>query len=110
MTHQRDRIVKRVMHALEEEQDPGALVRAYFEDDRRAVVEAVRETLQVTREHPDPARLEEVVDRELIEALRLPERPAVGLLPALYTGRGRVAAAATGVLAVILGALLLMLL
>lgn len=109
MTEQRDQIVKRVMYALEEDQDPGVLVHSYFDDDRKAVLEAARQTLDATGEHPDDARLEEVVDRELIEALRLPERTQGGFLPTLYVQRGRLARGA-GILLAVLAVLAVILL
>ena len=43
-------LVKRVIHALDADQDPDSLVSAYFDEDRDAVIQAAIQTLEATRE------------------------------------------------------------
>ena len=81
MTDHRSQIVKRVMHSLDETQDPDALVWAYFDEDRKAVIEATRQTLAATREDASEAKVAEVVDKELLELLRFPVTRSGGLVP-----------------------------
>lgn len=90
MTDHRSEIVKRVMHALDDTQDPDALVWAYFDADRQAVIEATRQTLEATRDDASEARVAEVVDQELLEALRFPvihRGGSVGVVPWLIMHR-----------------------
>ena len=91
MTEQRDQIVRRVVHALADDADPAELVREYFDADRSVVVEATRQTLEATGEDVPEERLAATVDRELIEALRLPPEAGSGALPSLYLNRRKVA-------------------
>lgn len=91
MTEPRDLIVQRVIQSLDAARDPESLVWQYFDADRDAVVEATRQTLEATREDTDPAKIAEVLDRELIEALRFPAEAPGGLLARLYVRRGLVA-------------------
>jgi len=88
----RDKLVRRVVHALEETRDPESLVWSYFDEDRDVVIEATRQTLEATREEVSTEKVAAVVDRELIEALRFPVRPR-GLGVGLYLNRGKVALA-----------------
>jgi hypothetical protein len=81
MADHRTEIVKRVMHALDETQDPDALVWAYFDADREAVIEATRQTLAATRDDKSEAEVAEVVDRELLELLRFPAVHSRGMIP-----------------------------
>ena len=91
MSHHHE-LVQRVIHSLEDSSDPDALVWAYFDEDRDAVIQAAVQTLEATREDADPARVARAVDKELIEGLRFPPNPPGGLLPALYLRRGQLAA------------------
>ena len=75
MLDRHDLIVRRVVTALEDENDPEALVWRYFDEDRDAVVEAAQQTLEATREDASRARVEAAVDPELVEALRFPANP-----------------------------------
>lgn len=93
MHEQRDQIVKRVVHALEQTHDPGELVRAYFDEDRDVVIEATRQTLEATREDVSSERVAAVVDKELIEALRFPVDARRGMSVALYLNRRKAAVA-----------------
>lgn len=108
MSEQRDAVVKRVMHALEDERDPESLVHAYFERERDVVLQAARQTLEATDEPTDAEHLAEVVDRELIEGLRFPTRPPGGLPARLYVHRRRIAAVVSTLAVVVLGMLLLL--
>ena len=92
MADHHDLIVRRVVTSLEEKNDPEALVWRYFDEDRDAVIEAAQQTLEATREDSSRERVEAAVDRELVEALRFPLRPAGGLPAYLYIYRGRLAA------------------
>jgi aromatic ring-cleaving dioxygenase len=96
MSNHRSQIVKRVMHALDETQDPEELVWAYFDADREAVIEATRQTLAATRDDTSQAKVAETVDRELLELLRFPVSRSGGLMPWLIMHR--VGATWTGVL------------
>ena len=91
MSDHHHQLVERVIHTLEETQDPDALVWAYFDEDRDAVIQAAVQTLEATREDADPGKVARAVDRELVEGLRVPANPPGGLLPTLYVRRGRVA-------------------
>ena len=91
MSHHHE-LVQRVIHSLEDSSDPDALVWAYFDEDRDAVIQAAVQTLEATREDADPARVARAVDKELIEGLRFPVNAPGGLLPSLYLRRGRVTA------------------
>ena len=101
MSDHHHELVARVIHTLEETHDPDALVWTYFDQDRDAVIQAAIQTLEATREDPDPGKVARAVDRELVEGLRFPVNPPGGLLPTLYVRRGRVA----GTLMVILAAI-----
>jgi hypothetical protein len=46
----REKIVKRVVQALDETRDLDTLVWSYFDEDRDVVIEAARQTLEATRE------------------------------------------------------------
>ena len=96
------------MHTLGPDQDATTLVRAHFDEERAAVVAAVREALAANGEPADPARVEELVDRELTEALRFPDQPGAGLLAALYVRRGALAAGLASLAAIVLVVLLLL--
>lgn len=87
MTDQRSRIVKRVVRSLEDGQDPDTLVWSYFEADRQALIEATRQTLAATREDTPDAKIEEAVERELVDALRYPERRRGGVVANLWVHR-----------------------
>jgi len=93
VAEQRDEIVKRVVHALEETNEPGELVRRYFDEDREVVIEATRQTLEATREDVSADRVAAAVDKELIEALRFPKDRKVGVAVSLYLHRGEAALA-----------------
>lgn len=95
LVEHRDLIVRRVVHALEETRDPEALVHAYFDEDRDAVIEATRQTLEATREEVSPEKVAAIVDRELIEGLRFPVDRRRSLAASLYIHRGKAALAAT---------------
>ncbi len=95
MSAQRDQIVKRVVHSLEESNDPADVVRAYFDTDREVVLEAARQTLEATRDEVTEDRLAAVVDKELIEALRFPAERRLGVLPVLFLHRRKVAFASS---------------
>jgi hypothetical protein len=99
--------VKRVVHALDERQDPESLVWSYFDEDRDVVIEAARQTLEATREDVSTEKVAAVVDKELIEALRFPREPRTGLAVSLYLHRGRIA---LGTALVTIGTLLSLLL
>jgi hypothetical protein len=103
----RDQIVKRVVHALEDTRDPESLVWAYFDEDRDAVIEATRQTLEATREDVTREKVAALVDRELIDALRFPADPPRSVAISLYLNRGRVA---LGTVLVTIGSLLAFLL
>ena len=107
MSDDRAGIVRRVVRSLEETRDPERLVWSYFESDRDALIEATRETLEATREDTSPEKIEEAVERELIEGLRYPPVSGRGFLPWLWIRR-RVAAACA--VAIALAALALVLL
>lgn len=107
MSEQRDQIVRRVVQALDETRNPDDLVRAYFDDDRAVVIEATRETLEATRERTSPEKVAAAVDRELIEALRLPAEPRPWSVR-LYMNRAKVAAGSGLVVGAALGAWLLL--
>ena len=49
MTDHHRQMVQRVIYALEEARDPDAMVWAYFDKDRDAVVQAAMQTLEATR-------------------------------------------------------------
>jgi hypothetical protein len=100
-------LVERVIHSLEETRDPDALVWTYFDEDRDAVSQAAVQTLEVTREDPDPAKVARAVDRELVEGLRFPMNPRGGFLTSVYVRRGRTLAAVSAVLAALAALLLL---
>jgi hypothetical protein len=100
-------LVQRVVHALDDRQDPDALVWTYFDQDRDAVIQATLQTLEATREYADEAKVARAVDRELIEGLRFPSDPPRGLLPLAYVQRLPITAAAA-FLASLLAALLLL--
>jgi len=85
-------LVERVIHSLEETEDPDALVWTYFDQDRDAVIQAAVQTLEATREDADPAKVARTVDKELVEGLRFPVNPPWGLLQKMYVRRGRVSA------------------
>ena len=87
MTDHHRQLVQRVIHALEEDRDPDALVWAYFDQDRDAVVQAAMQTLEATRENADPVKVSRTLDKELIEGLRFPSPPPGGILPTLYVRR-----------------------
>lgn len=91
MSQDREQLVKRVVHALEESQDPKALVWSYFDEDRAHVIEAARQTLEATREEVSTEKVASVVDKELIEALRFPKEVRRGLPVALFLNRGTIA-------------------
>jgi hypothetical protein len=103
VTDERARIVKRVVRALDESEAPDSLVWSYFESDREALVEATRQTLEATREDASPERIDDALERELVEALRYPARTDRGVLPHLWVHRR---AWATGVVTLIAAALL----
>jgi len=108
VTEQRDQIVKRVVHALEETNEPGELVRRYFDEDRDVVIEATSQTLEATREDVSAEKVAATVDRELIEALRFPKDRKVGVAVSLYLHRGKAALASALVTGGALLALLLL--
>ena len=89
MSDHHHQLVERVIHSLEETEDPDALVWAYFDQDRDAVIQAAVQTLEATREDADPAKVARTVDRELVEGLRFPASPRWGALSKLYVRRGR---------------------
>ena len=89
MSQHHHQLVERVIQSLEETRDPDALVWAYFDQDRDAVIQAAVQTLEATREDADPAKVARAVDRELVEGLRFPVSPPWGLLSRLYVRRGR---------------------
>ena len=89
MSDHHHQLVERVIHSLEETEDPEALVWTYFDQDRDAVIQAAVQTLEATREDADPSRVARAVDKELIEGLRFPVNPRWGLLQRLYVRRGR---------------------
>ena len=93
MGEQRDQLVKRVVHALEETHDPGSLVWRYFDEDRDVVIQATQQTLEATREEVSSEKVAAVVDKELIDALRFPTEPRTGFATTLYIRRGTVAVA-----------------
>ena len=93
MAEQRDQIVRRVVHALEETNEPGEIVRKYFDEDRDVVIEATRQTLEATREDVAPEKVAAAVDKELIEALRFPKDSKAGVAVTLYLHRGKAALA-----------------
>ena len=95
MVEPSNRIAKRVVHALQDESDPTAVVQAYFDRDRAVVLEAVGQTLEATREEVPREKLETAVDRELIDELRFPVDMPRGLAVLLYLNRGKVAFAST---------------
>jgi len=95
-------LVKRVVHALDESQDPDALVWDYFDADRQVVIDATRQTLEATGETPDLVRIEETVDHELIEGLRLPATLPGGVLPWLYVHRVGASAVTTFIVAALM--------
>jgi len=99
----REKIVKRVVQALDETRDPDTLVWSYFDEDRDVVIEAARQTLEATREYVSAERVAAVVDKELIDALRFPTRARASVAISLYLHRGRVA---LGSAAVTIGGLL----
>ena len=84
MVDHHDLIVRRVVTSLEDENDPEALVWRYFDEDRDAVVEAIQQTLEATREGASRARVKAAVDGELVEALRFPANPR-GVSPPHFT-------------------------
>lgn len=86
MGEDRDKLVKRVVQALGESHDPDSLVWSYFDEDRDVVIEAARQTLEATREDVSSERVAAVVDKELINALRFPDRPR-GTAVSLYLHR-----------------------
>jgi len=102
------RLVKRVIHALDADQDPDSLVSAYFDEDRDAVIQAAVQTLEATREDADPERVSRTVDRELIEGLRFPPSPPGGILPSLYVHRRRAGLVGAILLLVVSAALILL--
>ena len=108
MSDPRARIVHRVVRSLEEGRDPESLVWAHFDADRDALVEATRQTLEATREDTSEARIQEALDRELIEALRYPPASGRGPLPHLWVRRGLAATGAAAALAAFLLAFLLL--
>jgi hypothetical protein len=89
----RDHLVRRVVHALEDTHDPDSLVWRYFDEERDVVIEAARQTLEATREDVSTEKVASVVDKELIEALRVPEHPRRGVAVSIYLHRGRAALA-----------------
>ena len=93
MPEHRDQIVRRVVHALDDTHDPDSLVWAYFDEDRDVVIEAAQQTLEATREDVSTERIATVVDKELIDALRFPQRLPTGITTSLYIQRGKVAVA-----------------
>ena len=92
MSDHHHQLVERVIHSLEETEDPDALVWTYFDQDRDAVIQAAVQTLEATREDADPSKVARAVDRELVEGLRFPENPPWGLLQKMYVRRARVSA------------------
>ena len=90
MSQDRDKLVRRVVHALGESHDPDSLVWSYFDEDRDVVIEATRQTLEATREDVSAEKVAAVVDKELIDALRFPARRS-DLGTSLYIHRGRIA-------------------
>jgi hypothetical protein len=98
----REKIVKRVVQALDETRDLDTLVWSYFDEDRDVVIEAARQTLEA-REYVSAERVAAVVDKELIDALRFPTRARASVAISLYLHRGKVA---LGSAAVTIGGLL----
>jgi len=99
VTDHRSRIVKRVVHSLEQTRHPETLVWQYFEGERDALVQATLQTLAATREDMPEETIEEAVEAELVEALRYPTHRPGGVLPALWVHRG--AAATVGLLTIL---------
>ena len=106
MSDHHHQLVERVIHSLEETEDPDALVWTYFDQDRDAVIQAAVQTLEATREDADPSKVALAVDKELIEGLRFPANPPWGTLQKLYVRRGR--ASVLAVLLAVLTALVLL--
>ena len=93
MSSHSDVIVRRVVDAMDPSVRGESVVHDHFDRDRRAVIDAAMETLEATGESVPRQQIEQAVDREMIEALRLPDTVDQGLLPWMYIRRGRIGAA-----------------